>query len=133
VEIFELWPLALLIVAGLVGLVVGSFLNVVAYRLPIMMELAWRADAAEAHSIQVPPHAAAERFNLAWPPSTCLGERTRPSTASRLELRVLRGCGVCAAAFRPRYPLVEAATAVLGIAVAYTLGPGIPLAALGFT
>ena len=47
-EIFELWPLALLIVAGLVGLVVGSFLNVVAYRLPIMMELAWRADAAEA-------------------------------------------------------------------------------------
>lgn len=137
-EIFELWPLALLIVAGLVGLVVGSFLNVVAYRLPIMMELAWRADAAEAHSIQVPPHAAAERFDLAWPPSTCpnCGERiSAQHNVPVLSFVFLRGrCARCRYRISARYPLVEAATAVLGIAVAYTLGPSWQtLAALGFT
>ena len=137
-EIFELWPLALLIVAGLVGLVVGSFLNVVAYRLPIMMELAWRADAADAHSIQVPPHAYAERFDLAWPPSTCpnCGERIAAQhNVPVLSFVFLRGrCARCGYRISARYPLVEAATAVLGIAVAYTLGPSWQtLAALGFT
>ena len=42
-EIFELWPIVLFIAIGVVGLLAGSFLNVVAYRIPIMMERAWRA------------------------------------------------------------------------------------------
>ncbi len=37
-EIFEVWPAALFVAVGLLGLIVGSFLNVVAYRLPIMLE-----------------------------------------------------------------------------------------------
>jgi leader peptidase (prepilin peptidase)/N-methyltransferase len=138
VEIFEVWPLALLIFAGVVGLVVGSFLNVVAYRLPIMMELAWRSQAADPHTMDVPPHAHAERFDLAWPPSTC------PSCGERIAARhnvpvlswiFLRGrCARCGFRISPRYPIVEAAGGVLAVAAAYVFGPTWQmLAALGFT
>ena len=70
---FEAWPITLLVFVVLLGLIVGSFLNVVAYRLPIMMELAWRAQTAEldTQSVAVPEHARTGRFDLAWPPSTC--------------------------------------------------------------
>jgi leader peptidase (prepilin peptidase)/N-methyltransferase len=46
--IFETWPIALIVASLALGLVVGSFLNVVAYRLPIMLERAWRAEIAVA-------------------------------------------------------------------------------------
>ena len=46
-EIFAIWPAALFVVAVLFGLLVGSFLNVVAYRLPLMMEREWRAQCAQ--------------------------------------------------------------------------------------
>jgi leader peptidase (prepilin peptidase)/N-methyltransferase len=47
VEILEVWPSALYIGVGLLGLIVGSFLNVVAHRVPLMMERAWREQCAE--------------------------------------------------------------------------------------
>ena len=139
-EIFEAWPLALLVLSAVVGLVAGSFLNVVAYRLPIMMELAWRAQAAEldTHAVPVPAHAKTERFDLAWPPSTCphCGRRIAViHNVPLLSFLALRGrCAGCGARISTRYPVVEAVAAALGVAVAYTFGPSWQtVAALGFT
>ncbi|HVS22552.1 MAG TPA: A24 family peptidase [Gammaproteobacteria bacterium] len=145
-EIFAAWPLALLVLTALVGLVAGSFLNVVAYRLPIMMELAWRAQCAEldAQAVPVPAHAKTDRFDLAWPPSTCphCGQRIAAiHNVPVLSFVALRGrCAGCGAKISARYPLVEAIAAVLGVAVAYALGSTWQtfeliqlLAALGFT
>ena len=139
-EIFEAWPLTLLVLTALAGLVAGSFLNVVAYRLPIMMELAWRAQCAEldAEATPVPAHAKTDRFDLTWPPSTCpqCGHRIAPiHNVPVLSFIALRGrCAGCGAMISARYPIVEAAAAVLGVAVAYTFGPTWQtLTALGFT
>jgi leader peptidase (prepilin peptidase)/N-methyltransferase len=140
VEIFEAWPFALFIVVGLVGLVVGSFLNVVAYRLPIMMEREFRAplDHPADHTVELAPHVRSGRFDLAWPPSTCpgCGERIAPQhNVPVLSFILLRGrCARCGSRISPRYPVVEAIAAALGIVVAYVFGPSWQtVAAVGFT
>ena len=140
-EIFTLWPVALLIAIGLLGLLAGSFLNVVAYRIPIMMERAWRAQCADlqSHTFSAPPHAAADRrFDLWWPPSACPGCGT--AIAAQHNIPVLgflwlRGrCASCGLKISPRYPVVEASAALLGVIVAYLFGPTWQMvAALGFT
>ena len=67
-EVFEVWPVSLLIASLAIGLLVGSFLNVVAYRLPVMMQREWEAEAAEMAGAEP---AATETFNLAVPRSRC--------------------------------------------------------------
>jgi leader peptidase (prepilin peptidase)/N-methyltransferase len=141
VEIFALWPIALLVVIGLLGLLAGSFLNVVAYRVPIMMERAWRSQCADLQSqaSTAPPHAAAaSRFDLWWPPSACPGCGT--AIAAQHNIPVLgflwlRGkCANCGSKISPRYPIVEACAGLLGVVVAYVFGPTWPMiAALGFS
>jgi leader peptidase (prepilin peptidase)/N-methyltransferase len=141
VEILEAWPAALFIATGLVGLIAGSFLNVVAYRVPIMMERAWRAqcDELKSHEFTTPPHATADaRFDLWWPPSACPG--CGAPIAAQHNLPVvgflwLRGrCAKCGLKISARYPVVEAAAALLGLIVAYELGATWQtVAALGFT
>jgi leader peptidase (prepilin peptidase)/N-methyltransferase len=140
VEIFEAWPVALPIAALLLGLVVGSFLNVVAYRVPIMMERAWRAQCKELETqpFTPPPHVAADdRFDLWWPPSAC------PHCGARIAghhnvpvvgfLQLKGRCKDCGAKISARYPLVEACAALLGVVVAAKLGPTWQtVAALGF-
>jgi len=140
VDMFEVWPITLLLFVVLLGLIVGSFLNVVAYRLPIMMELAWRAQSAELdpNAVPVPAHARNGRFDLAWPPSTCpsCGQRIAAiHNVPVLSYLALRGrCAGCGYRISPRYPLVETAAAILGVAVAYAFGPTWQtVAALGFT
>ena len=139
-EIFEVWPVALFIVAGLLGLIVGSFLNVVAYRVPIMMERAWRSQCDELKSqpFTPPAHvAAATRFDLLWPPSTCPG--CGGAIAAQHNVPVigflwLKGkCAQCGAKISARYPVVEAFAAGLALVVAYVFGPTWQtVAALGF-
>jgi leader peptidase (prepilin peptidase)/N-methyltransferase len=140
VEIFEAWPVALFVVAGLLGLVVGSFLNVVAYRIPIMMERAWRAQCEELKAQPFTPPANAgegKRFDLWWPPSACPG--CGHAIAARHNVPVfgflwLKGqCASCGARISPRYPIVEGFAGALALAVAYTFGPTFAtVAALGF-
>ncbi len=138
-EIFVIWPPALLIAAGLLGLIVGSFLNVVAYRVPIMMEMAWREQCAEAgaQTLEAPPHGEGP-FNLLWPPSACpsCGQRIAPwQNIPVLSYVLLRGrCAGCGVLISRRYPIVEAAAGLLSVAVAYHFGPTWQLAAaLPFT
>ena len=130
----------LLVVAGLFGLVVGSFLNVVAYRIPIMMERAWRAQCEELEAQPfTPPPAAADgkRFDLWWPRSTCPG--CGQGIAAQHNVPVLgfvwlKGrCASCGVKISARYPIVEAFAAVLALAVASAFGPSWQtVAALGF-
>ena len=140
VDMFEVWPITLLGAVVLLGLIVGSFLNVVAYRLPIMMELAWRAQCAELdpNAVPVPAHARNGRFDLAWPPSTCpsCGQRIAAiHNVPVLSYLALRGrCAGCGYRISLRYPSVETAAAILGVVVAYAFGPTWQtVAALGFT
>lgn len=124
---------------ALLGLIVGSFVNVVAYRLPLMMERAWREQCAEAEAAddEAPP-AARETYNLLWPPSTCphCGTRIAPwHNIPVVSYLWLRGrCASCRERISPRYPIVEASAAILGVIVALVFGPTWQMvAALGFT
>jgi leader peptidase (prepilin peptidase) / N-methyltransferase len=100
--------------AGVLGLLVGSFLNVVIYRLPQMLERQWAAECAE---LTGKPPEEAPPFNLVSPRSRCrqCGHLIRwYENVPILSYLVLRGkCSACGAAIGLRYPLVEFATAVL--------------------
>jgi leader peptidase (prepilin peptidase) / N-methyltransferase len=138
VDIFEIWPAALYIATGLLGLIIGSFLNVVAYRLPIMLERAWREQCAELADPGGAPAEPAERFDLSWPPSTCPHCGTRIAAWHNIPILSflwLKGrCASCAGKVSVRYPVVEGTAALLGLIVAYVLGPTWQtVAALGFT
>jgi leader peptidase (prepilin peptidase)/N-methyltransferase len=123
------------------GLAVGSFLNVVIYRLPVMLERQWRAQCAEASgeaSAVTLPAAAAPRFNLTVPRSACPACRAPISALQNIPVLswlFLRGrCANCGAAISVRYPMVEILTALLSGTVAWRIGFGGPaLAALVFT
>lgn len=128
-------PLIFALGAALLGVCVGSFLNVVIYRLPKMMERQWQAECAEL-SGQAPP--AAAPYNLVVPRSACPACK-RPIAAFEniplLSWLVLRGrCAGCGAPISPRYPAVEALTAALSAYVAWHFGFGMAAAgALLFT
>jgi leader peptidase (prepilin peptidase)/N-methyltransferase len=110
---------------ALLGLVVGSFLNVVIHRMPRMMEIEWRAQCAELEGKEPP---AEGRYNLLVPRSHCPAcqapVRARDNVPV-LSWLLLRGrCAACGARISARYPLVEALTAVLSAAVAWKFGFG---------
>jgi leader peptidase (prepilin peptidase) / N-methyltransferase len=117
-------------IALVVGLCIGSFLNVVIHRLPRMMELEWRAECAELAG-QPPP--ASEPFNLWVPRSRCpacghgIGALQNVPLLSYL---VLGGrCSRCAAPIGLKYPLVEALAGIGAAYAAWHFGPS--LAAFG--
>ena len=124
------------------GLAVGSFLNVVVYRLPVMLDREWRAQCAElAGHEQRPPtmtHGPREPFNLVVPRSACPSCKAPITALQNIPLIswvFLRGrCAHCGAPISVRYPLVELLTGVLSAWVAARFGFGFPaLAALVFT
>jgi len=116
--------------AALVGLAIGSFLNVVIHRLPKMMEREWQAECAAARGEALP---APPRYDLATPRSSCpaCGHRiTALENVPVLSYLWLRGkCAACRAAIGARYPVVEALTAALTAYCAWHFGFG--LAAFG--
>jgi len=110
-------PLVYSIAALVVGLAVGSFLNVVIHRLPRMMEREWQAQCAELRG-EAP--VAGERYNLALPRSACphCGHRiTALQNIPVLSYLLLRGrCAGCNARISVRYPIIELLT---GVATGY--------------
>ena len=118
------WALPILL--AILFLAIGSFLNVVVHRLPIMLERDWRAHAREL--LEMPPEASESesRFNLAVPRSQC------PQCEHPIELwhnipilswLILRGrCSHCGWRIPLRYPLVEAVTVLAGLGVLQVFG-----------
>ena len=116
--------LAFVLSAALLGLLVGSFLNVVIYRLPIMMQREWRAQALE--YLECPPEPVGERFNLLLPNSRCPHCDHQIRSWENIPLvswLALRGkCSSCRAPISSRYPLVELACGLLSGYVAWHFG-----------
>jgi leader peptidase (prepilin peptidase)/N-methyltransferase len=116
------------------GLLVGSFLNVVIYRLPVILDRQWREQCAELHNTGNSEAArATEPFNLVVPRSACPSCKA-PITALQnipvLSYLVLRGrCASCGVRISARYPITEALTGLLSAAVAWKFGYGWPTAA----
>jgi leader peptidase (prepilin peptidase) / N-methyltransferase len=120
------------------GLVVGSFLNVVVYRLPIMLEREWRSQAAEllpleiaASPVQSAPRPG-ERFNLSTPRSACPACKAPIKAWQNIPVvswLMLGGrCASCKARISWRYPMVELTTGLLSAWVAWHFGFGAPAA-----
>ena len=116
-------PITLLIGAGVVGLCIGSFLNVVIHRLPRMLEAGWRAQCAELSGEAAP---SAARYNLIVPRSKCpacghpIGALENIPVVSYLFLR--GHCRACNAPIPARYPIVEMLTAALTVAAIVRFG-----------
>jgi len=110
-------------VFGVLGLLIGSFLNVVIYRLPLMLEAQWKAECAELSGTEPP---ATEKFNLMVPRSRCskCNHQIRwHENIPVVSYFFLRGkCSVCATPISLRYPLVELATGALFFYCAWTSG-----------
>jgi leader peptidase (prepilin peptidase)/N-methyltransferase len=110
-------------VAGVLGLLVGSFLNVVIYRLPKMMERQWAAECADLSGQPVPD---APPFNLMVPRSRCghCGHQIRwYENIPVFSWLALRGkCSACAKPIAVRYPVVELVTGALFLYCVYRWG-----------
>ena len=129
--------------AFLLSLLVGSFLNVVIHRLPLMLDRQWRAQAEEtlapssSHSPQPPAHSL-PAYNLLTPGSACphCGTAIKPHQNIPVVSYLLLGgrCANCRARISPRYPVVELVTALLSAAVVWRFGwHWQSIAALAFT
>jgi leader peptidase (prepilin peptidase)/N-methyltransferase len=119
--------------AFLFGLAIGSFLNVVIYRLPVILERQWRSQAAELEGRPAPPQDG--RFDLIVPRSRCPACQAQIRGIHNVPILswiALRGrCASCRAPISVRYPLVELATGAAFAAVAWHFGFGLT-AALAF-
>ena len=124
-------PLGALVPLGLLcfGLALGSFLNVVIYRLPLMMEFRWRRECCELLELEREKEEAP--LNLAIPNSHCPHCKApiRPwQNIPLLSYLLLRGkCSACAKPISPRYPLLELTTGLMTMALAWHFSPGVAL------
>ena len=118
-------PEIFLFFCGILGLLVGSFLNVVVHRLPKMMEQDWQCQCAELRGEEMP---AIEPISLIKPRSRCpsCGHAiTALENIPIISWLVLRGkCSACHATISARYPIVEAITGLLSAFAAMHLGYG---------
>ncbi len=116
-QLLETSPVFFIIATGILGLVVGSFLNVVIYRLPIIMHRAWTSECREHLGDTIPESGEQTRFNLLTPASRCPHCNHRISALENipvLSYAFLKGrCAECGTAISPRYPAIELATALL--------------------
>ena len=118
-------PAVALPAAAVIGLCVGSFLNVVIHRLPRMMERGWADQCAELAGREPTP---GPRYDLVVPRSACpacghaIGALENVPVLSWLALR--GRCRACGAPISPRYPVVELAAGALAVAAVWQFGPG---------
>lgn len=138
-QVFQTTPVAFIALCGLLGLMVGSFLNVVIHRLPRMMEQEWREQCASLNvdPVQVSPTPSGPRYNLVVPRSACpaCGHQIHAlENIPVLSYLALRGrCAQCKTRISLRYPFVEILTGALSAFIAWHFGFGTAaLAALVF-
>ena len=136
IAVFELNPVLYQLTLFVLGLIVGSFLNVVIYRLPVMMQREWRRDCLE--FLEQPGEGESDKFNLSTPRSRC-GNCGHQITALEniplVSYLVLGGkCSSCKTPISIQYPLVELFTGFLSFVVGWHFGVGLQaMAALIFT
>jgi leader peptidase (prepilin peptidase)/N-methyltransferase len=131
-----------LVFIGILGLIVGSFLNVVIYRLPVMMETTWHQQCEDFLADNSPPSDQADKkpeentqhkvetakvkFNLVTPRSTCphCGHGiTALENIPVISYLILKGkCSACGQKISPRYPIIEAVTAIMSLVLAWKFG-----------
>ena len=109
------------------GLSIGSFLNVVVHRLPIMLKQEWQSEAKLLLDVQVPGKQESKRYNLVTPRSACPACDQPISAIHNIPLisyLLLKGrCASCQARIALRYPLLELVTGVATVTVISVLGP----------
>ncbi|WP_226595689.1 prepilin peptidase [Marinobacter nauticus] len=120
-------PWLLYPVVALFSLCVGSFLNVVILRLPKMMKQEWRCQCEEFLEVPENDRKSDERTTLSKPASTCpsCGHKIRAwENIPVISWLMLGGkCSSCKTRISPRYPIIEALTAVFSVVTVYLLGP----------
>jgi leader peptidase (prepilin peptidase)/N-methyltransferase len=132
IDVLEQSPTLLYGTALALGLIVGSFLNVVILRLPRILEAQWRRECSElaadfgSAAASVPADRLETTLTLSRPASHCpsCGHRIRPlENVPILSYLALRGrCSACKARIDPRYPLIEGLTAVLTLVAVWHFG-----------
>jgi len=135
---FSSYPTVFPWMAGILGLAVGSFLNVVIYRFPIMMERKWREQCQDLLKPSKKSLQNSERFDLIAPGSSCPACGHSISALENIPVASflwLRGqCSACGKGISWRYPFIELLTGILTAFVAGHIGYGIPaFAAMIFT
>lgn len=136
IQVFELSPFFFLGSVFIISLAVGSFLNVVIYRMPVMMKNEWRCECEE--FLELEPSPEPEKLSLSLPRSTCghCGHKiTVLENIPVLSYLFLKGqCSSCHTHISIQYPLVELFTAIVSLIVAMQFGVSIQtLSALFFT
>ena len=125
-SILQLDPAVLYLFCLLLGASVGSFLNVVIFRLPVMMERDWKSQCRELLEQNSRDEKDTETLNLATPASRCpnCGHRIRPwENIPIISYLLLRGrCSGCKTRISLRYPSVELVTALLSLLVVVHFG-----------
>jgi leader peptidase (prepilin peptidase) / N-methyltransferase len=128
-QVIAVAPLVAVSIGGLIGLCVGSFLNVVIHRLPKMLDRGWRTQCAE---LSGEPVADLPRYNLVVPRSQCPACGHPISALENVPVvsfLFLRGrCAACQAPISARYPLVELLTGALTVAAVLRFGGLTPAA-----
>lgn len=137
-HLLEASPLLFAIAAGALGLIMGSFLNVVVHRLPTMLHNTWSRECSEHMGDNPAEPLVQEPFNLLIPASRCpqCGHRiTALENIPVISYLLLRGrCSGCGVGIPLRYPAVEVFTAALSVITALHFGYSVQaLAALAFT
>lgn len=127
-ELYITQPAWLIGSVFVLSLLIGSFLNVVIHRLPIMLERDWRKQAAELLATEPAAHnpQPVARYNLIVPRSACPrcgAQITALQNIPVISWLLLKGrCAHCGAGISIRYPLVELATALLSAVIAWRFG-----------
>ena len=137
-QLLESSPPLLYLTVAILGLVIGSFLNVVIYRLPIILDRNWSRQCHELLETESSPPDDSQAFNLILPASRCIkcGHRIRAwENIPILSYLIIRGrCTACGTRISPRYPAIELVTAVLSVVTVAHFGFTLAaVAALGFT
>lgn len=123
---FTEYPAIWLGFALILGLLIGSFLNVVIHRLPLMMQTEWHRDCRELLALSPETIGAEKPFNLITPRSACPHCQTPIKAWQNVPIVswiVLRGkCARCGNAISIQYPLVELLSGTLTLVAAWQLG-----------
>jgi len=124
ISFFEQQPVFYLVTLFVLGAAVGSFLNVVIYRLPVMMQHEWRQDCLE--FLEQPAETAPDKFNLSTPRLRC-GNCGHQITALEnipiISYLLLGGkCSSCKTSISLQYPLIELFTGIVSVVVGWKFG-----------